>query len=171
MVGLPHVKDDKSIFTHIFTIYSRKTVLKGRFKEWAPPSFNKRSMTRWNWMCQHHENLKIGKFTDIGAFTYINARYGVEIEDYVQIGSHCAIYSESTIDCKKGQVIIKRNARVGSHCVIMPNITIGENSNIGAFSFINKDISDNVVAFGIPVKIIRNLTEEEIKTMLEEIRE
>ncbi|MCD6108941.1 MAG: hypothetical protein J7J89_05705, partial [Thermoplasmata archaeon] len=47
------------------------------------------------------DTLELGKYVDIGAFTYINARYGVEIEDNVQIGSHCSIYSHSTIDNKK----------------------------------------------------------------------
>jgi len=128
-----------------------------RFKDWEPPKFDEKGLTKWNWMCQYHENLKLGKYVDIGAFTYINARYGVEIEDYVQIGSHCSIYSHSTIDNKKGKVIIKRNAKVGSHSVIMPGVTIGENSIIGACSFVNKDIPSNVIAVGIPAKVIRKL--------------
>ena len=45
----------------------------------------------------------------------------------------------------------------------MPGATVGENSIIGAFSFVNKDIPDNVLAYGIPVKIVRNLTKQEIK--------
>jgi len=119
-------------------------------------------------MCQYYKNLKLGKYVDIGAFTYINAKYGVEIQDFVQIGSHCSLYSYSTIDNKKGKIVIKRNARIGSHSVVMPNITIGENSIIGAFSFVNKDIPDNVIAYGIPVKVIRKLSDEEIKRLLEE---
>lgn len=127
----------------------------GRFKDWKYPEFDERNMTKWNWMCQYKENLKLGKNTDIGAFTYINAKYGVEIQDNVQIGAHCSIYSWSTIDGKKGKVSIKRNARIGSHCVIMPGVTVGENSIVGALSLINKNIPDNVVSFGIPVKIAR----------------
>ena len=126
-----------------------------RFKNWQPPIFDERDMTKWNWMCQYHENLKIGKYVDIGAFTYINAKYGVEIEDNVQIGSHCSIYSHSTIDNKKGKVVIKKNAKIGAHSVIMPGVTIGENSIVGACSFVNKDIPPNVVAFGIPAKVIK----------------
>jgi len=141
-----------------------------RFKNWQPPTFDERNMTKWNWMCQHHENLKLGKYVDIGAFTYINAKYGVEIEDNVQIGSHCSIYSHSTIDNKKGKIIIRKNARIGSHSIIMPGITIGENSIIGAFSFVNINILDNVLAYGIPVKIIRKLTEKEIQKLSEEIK-
>ena len=132
-----------------------------RFENWKPPEFNERGITKWNWMCQHHKNLKLGKFVDIGAFTYINAEYSVEIQDYVQIGSHCAIYSISTIDDNKGKVFIGRNVRIGSHSVIMPNVTIGENTIIGAFSFVKKDIPNNVLTYGTPVKIIRKLTDRE----------
>lgn len=130
-----------------------------RIREWRYPEFDKKDMTKWNWVCQYHENLNLGKNTDIGAFTYINAKYGVDIEENVQIGSHCSIYSWSTIDNKKGRVNIKRNARIGSHCVIMPSITIGKNSVIGAFSFVNIDIPDNMVAFGIPIRIVRKISE------------
>jgi acetyltransferase-like isoleucine patch superfamily enzyme len=120
---------------------------------WEPPKFDDTGMTKWNWMCQHPENLKLGKNTDVGAFTYINAKYGVEIQEDVQIGSHCSIYSWSTIDDKKGKVTIKKNARIGSHSVVMPRVTIGINSIVGAFSFVNSDVPDNVVAYGIPARI------------------
>jgi len=103
------------------------------------------------------KNFKLGKNTDIGAFTYINAKNVVEIADEVQIGSHCSIYSVSTIDNKAGKVTLKKNCKIGSHSVIMPRITVGENSVIGAFSFVNKNIPANVVAFGVPVKVIKKL--------------
>lgn len=125
------------------------------FKDWKRPEFDEKGMTRWNWMCQHHQNLKLGENTDIGAFTYINAQYDVEIEEGVQIGSHCSIYSLSTIDNKKGKVKIRRNAKVGSHSVLMPGVTIGENAIVGAFSFVNKDIPANTVAYGVPAEVIR----------------
>ena len=38
--------------------------------------------------------------------------------------------------------------------------TLGENSIIGAFSFVNDDIPDNVVAVGVPAKVIRNIVRE-----------
>ena len=79
------------------------------------------------------------------------------IEDKVQIGSHCSIYSVSTIDDKEGKVILKKNCKIGSHSVIMPGVSVGENSIIGAFSFVNKNIPDNVIAFGIPVKVIKKI--------------
>ncbi|MEE8414265.1 MAG: acyltransferase [Dehalococcoidales bacterium] len=128
--------------------------MSSRFEDWKYPEFDESGMTKWNWICQYHQNLKLGRNTDIGAFTYINARYEVEIEDEVQIGSHCSIYSWSTIDDKQGKVVIRKNARIGSHSLVMPGVTIGENAIVGAFSFVNRDIPDNVTALGIPAREI-----------------
>jgi len=133
--------------------------MEGRFKNWQPPIIKERKLTQGNWVVQNKERFGLGSNTDIGAFTYINAKFGVEIQDNVQIGSHCSIYSVSTIDNKKGKVTFKKNCKVGSHSVIMPGVTIGENSVIGAFGFVNKNIPDNVLALGVPSKIIRNLEE------------
>jgi len=137
--------------------------MKKQFENWESPKFNKRGLTKWNWICQHRKNLKLGKYVDIGAFSYLNAKYCIELQDYVQIGSHCSLYSLSTIDNKKGKILIKKNAKVGTHSTIMPGVKIGKNSIIGAFSFVNRDIPDNVLAYGIPIKIIRKLTQKEIK--------
>jgi acetyltransferase-like isoleucine patch superfamily enzyme len=146
-------------------------ILRWKNKKWMPPTFNESGLTKWLWMVQHPQNLKIGKYVDIGAFTYMNALYGIELEDFVQIGSHCSIYSISTIDGKKGKVVIKKNARIGSHSVIMPGVTIGENSIIGAFSFVDEDIPANVIAFGVPAKIYRRLTNDEVESMLKAMEE
>jgi len=128
-----------------------------RFKKWSAPKIIDGKPTKWHWVVSHLKNFKLGKNTDIGAFTYINAKNGVIIEDDVQIGSHCSVYSVSTIDGKQGKVVLKKNCKVGSHSVIMPGITIGENSIIGAFGFVTKDVPPNVIAYGIPAKIIKKL--------------
>ena len=113
---------------------------------------------QYNWVVQHKDNFKLGYRTDIGAFTYINAKFGVTIEDDVQIGSHCSIYSISTIDGKEGKVVLKKNCKIGSHSVVMPGVTVGENAVIGAMSFVNRDIPDNCVAVGVPAKVIKNIS-------------
>ena len=136
-----------------------------RFKSWKPPEIEERKLNEYNWIVQNKDNLKLGYKTDIGAFTYINAKNNVTIEDHVQIGSHCSIYSVSTIDNKKGPITLKKNCRIGTHSVVMPNVIVGENSIIGAFSFVNRDIPENSIAFGTPAKVIRKLTEEEIKEL------
>jgi acetyltransferase-like isoleucine patch superfamily enzyme len=128
-----------------------------RFAVWRAPKIREGELTKWHWLVQHIKNFELGDKTDIGAFTYINAKYGVSIETGAQIGSHCSIYSISTINNKKGKVVLKKNCKIGSHSVIMPGVTIGENSIVGALSFVNKNIPSNVVAYGIPVKIIKKL--------------
>jgi len=133
--------------------------MKDRFKNWEYPKIEENKPTKYNWVVQNKEGLKLGHGTDIGAFTYINAKNGVIIEDYVQIGSHCSIYSISTIDENEGKVVLKRNCKIGSHSVIMPGVTIGENSIIGAFSFVKKDIPDKVIAVGVPAKVIKKKNE------------
>lgn len=135
-------------------------IMEDRFKDWKFPEVEEGKLTKYNWMVQNKDGLELGYKTDIGAFTYINAKNGVVIEDFVQIGSHCSLYSESTIDSKVGQIILKKNCKIGSHSVIMPGVTIGENAVIGAFSFVNKDVQENVVAAGVPIKIIKKLEGE-----------
>jgi acetyltransferase-like isoleucine patch superfamily enzyme len=127
-----------------------------RFSDWKAPDIPEGQPNEYNWLVQHVNNFTLGYKTDIGAYTYINARHGVIIEDHVQIGSHCSIYSISTIDDKSGKVHIKKNARVGSHCVVMPGVTIGENAVVGAFSFVTRDIPDNTMAFGVPAKVAKS---------------
>ena len=133
---------------------------KKRFINWQYPDIEESKLTKYNWMVQNKKGLKLGYKTDIGAFTYINAKYGVFIEDFVQVGSHCSLYSISTIDNKQGAIYLKENCKVGAHSTILPGVTIGKNSVIGAHSLVLSDIPDNVVAFGVPAKIVRKLGED-----------
>lgn len=128
-----------------------------RFKNWKKPIIKEGKLTKWNWIVQGVNNLKLGKETDIGAFVYVNAGAEVVIEEGVQIGAGTKIYSISTIDNKKGRVILKKNCKIGANSVIMPGVTVGENSIIGALSFVNKNIPDNVVAFGVPAKVAKRI--------------
>ncbi len=126
-----------------------------RFPNWHQPEFDASGKTKWNWMCQHHQNLTLGVGSDIGAFTYINAKHKVEVGANAQIGSHCAIYSENTIDNTQGKVIIEAGAQIGSHTVIFPGVTIGANALVGAHSLVKTDIPDNEVWAGVPARKLK----------------
>lgn len=128
-----------------------------RFTDWQPPEVVDGVPTKYHWLVQNCSKLTLGYKTDIGAFTYINALYGVVLEDHVQVGSHCSIYSVSTIDDKQGEVVLEKNCKIGSHSVIMPGITIGRNSIVGACSLVTSDIPENVIAFGVPAKVVKNI--------------
>jgi len=130
---------------------------KDRFSNWKFPHIEESTLTSYNWIVQNLIGLELGVETDIGAFSYINAKHGVHIQDQVQIGSHCSIYSVSTIDNSYGKVTLKQGCKIGSHSTVLPGVTVGMNSIIGAHSLVNKDIPDNVIAFGVPIKVIRSI--------------
>ena len=126
-----------------------------RFKDWKPPTFDERGMTRWNWMCIHSENLEIGRNVDVGAFTLIQAAEGVVLEDDVQIGGGCKIYSVDTINGTQGKVVIKRGACVGANSVVFPGVTIGENAVVGALSLVKENVPAGEVWGGVPARRIK----------------
>jgi len=127
----------------------------GRFDDWRPPVVPEGKPTEYGWVVRHADRFTLGRLTDIGAFTYIQAQSGVTVEDGVQIGSHCAIYSVSTIDGKQGPVLLRRNCRIGSHCVVMPGVTVGEGAIVGACSFVTEDVPAWATAFGVPARVRR----------------
>ena len=61
------------------------------------------------------------------------------------------------------KVIIGNNVWIGSGANILPGVSIGDNSIIGAGSVVIKDIPANSVAVGIPAKVIKNLDDKKLK--------
>ncbi len=132
------------------------------FRNWIFPEIPFDKSTKYGWRVfgydkKNSKKLKIGYGSDISIFTVLFAHNGITIEPYVQIGPHSSVISKSTIDNKSGNVYLKRNCRVGAYSTIMPGVTVGENSIIGAYSFVNKDIPKNVIAAGIPCKVIKKM--------------
>jgi len=60
-----------------------------------------------------------------------------------------------------GPIKVCKNARIGAYSIILPGVTIGEGSIIGANSLVMDDIPSFSIAFGSPAKVIRQLTETE----------
>lgn len=59
-------------------------------------------------------------------------------------------------------VVIEDGVWIGANVVVMPGVTIGENSVIGAGSVVTKDIPANVVAFGSPCRVAREINERDL---------
>lgn len=60
-------------------------------------------------------------------------------------------------------VHIGNNVWIGGNSFIMPGVTIGDNTVIGACSLVTKDIPANVVAVGQPCRVLREISEEDWK--------
>jgi len=112
-------------------------------------------MTQWYWRVINHENFSLGNKVEIGSFTVIDAKHGIEIQDNVKIGWNCTIMSNSTIDARKGKITLEEGCKIGANSVIFPNITIRRNAIIGANSLVNCDIPENEVWVGSPAKKLR----------------
>lgn len=125
-----------------------------RFENWERPAINDGEITEYNWVVNEPKGLELSEYVDIGAFTLINAHAGVVIEEGVQIGSHCAIHSTSTIDEKKGKIKIREGARIGSHTVVLPGVEIGKEAVIGAQSLVKEDVDPNETVAGVPTDSI-----------------
>ena len=53
---------------------------------------------------------------------------------------------------KKNHIWIKEGSRVGSSAMLLPGVTIGENSLVAACSLVSRDVADGVRVMGIPAK-------------------
>lgn len=59
---------------------------------------------------------------------------------------------------------IGRNCWLGAGVIVLPGVTIGDNSVIGAGSVVTKDIPSNVVAVGNPCRVLRAIGEKDRET-------
>ena len=91
-----------------------------RFKDWKPPEMIHNVETKWHWLPYHPENIRIGKNVDIGAYCLLQGKEGIIIEDDVQIGSGCKIYSVDSERDISGLIHIKKGVLIGANCVILP---------------------------------------------------
>lgn len=85
---------------------------------------------------------------------------GIVIGKYVQIGKNCSIYQNVTIGVKapkdaeqKKYPKIGNNVYIGANSLIIGNIRIGDNVVVGAGTLVNKDVPDNAIVYGNPMKI------------------
>lgn len=103
------------------------------------------------------ENITIGKFSNIQDNSVVHTETDIptSIGDYTVIGHNAIIHG-----CTIGD-----NCLIGMGAIILNNAVIGDNSIIGAGSIVTegKIISPNSLVLGIPGKVVREVTEEEVQ--------
>lgn len=60
-------------------------------------------------------------------------------------------------------ITIGNNVWIGGNVVVNPGVTIGNNAVIGAGSVVTQNIPDNVIAMGVPCRVVREITEDDRK--------
>ncbi len=118
-----------------------------------------------------------GKHVHLGSHVYVNYNLTLVDDTHIYIGDHVMIAPNVVIATgthpihpelrrKEAQynlpVHIQDNVWLGAGCLVMPGVTIGENSVIGAGSVVTKDIPENVVAVGNPCRVLRDISEKDL---------
>lgn len=95
-------------------------------------------------------HVTIAPFSQLGNFIFVNRNssigHHVVIENYVVISAGVTITSRT---------IIGEGTYIGAGATILDGIKVGKNTMIGAGAVVTKNIPDNVVAYGVPAKVIR----------------
>ncbi len=122
----------------------------------------------FNFVNAIHPSVIIGKESFFGSGLVIMA--GVIINNNCIIGNHCFLATKASLDHDSiigdysslspgvttgGRVDIGKCTAIGIGASILHYIKIGDNSVVGGNSLVNKDVEDNVVVYGVPIKIVK----------------
>lgn len=116
--------------------------------------------------CDYGYNIEIGENFYANHNCVILDGAKVTFGDNVFIAPNCGFYTAGhPIEVEKRNqgieyakpIIIGDNVWIGGNVVVLPGVSIGKNSVIGAGSVVTKDIPENVIAVGNPCKVLRKI--------------
>lgn len=90
----------------------------------------------------------------------------LKIKDRVAIGPRVTLLLSSdanwsnlmtSIEPIKGSIILEEDCWLGAGVIIMPNITVGKSSIVGAGAVVTKNVPPNTIVAGVPARVIKNL--------------
>lgn len=117
-----------------------------------------------------------GRHVHFGHHVYVNFNLTLVDDTHIYVGDHTMI-APNVILATAGHPIlpelrektaqfnlpiqIGKNVWIGAGVIVMPGVTIGDNTVIGAGSVVTKNIPSNVVAFGHPCRVVREINEHD----------
>lgn len=120
-----------------------------------------------------------GRFLHLGEGVYFNSNVTLVDDTHIWIGSHTLIGPNCVLAVAvhpvhpglraKGYqynkpIHIGENCWFGAGVLVMPGVTIGDNTIIGAGSVVTRDVPCDVIAVGNPCRVLREVTEEDMTT-------
>jgi putative colanic acid biosynthesis acetyltransferase WcaF len=124
-------------------------------KIYGTPFVHQRARIAIPWNLTMHDRACLGDRAN--AYTLgeieIGARATVAQEAYLSTGSHD--FSQVEMPLVTGKITIGEDAFVGARAFVLPGITIGSRSVIGASSVVTHDVPANVIAAGNPCQVLR----------------
>lgn len=120
--------------------------------------------------CDYGYNITLGDYFYSNHNMIVTDGARVSFGDHVFVAPNCTFTTaEHAIDPemrKEGVEIAKpitvgNNVWIGAGSVILAGVTIGDNSVIGAGSVVTRDVPANVVAVGVPCRVMRKICEDD----------
>ena len=112
------------------------------------------------------KNIRVGKNVFINTGCTMQDQGGIVIGNGVLLGHRSTIATlNHDLDPARRQdllpapVHIGDNVWIGANVTILPGVTIGENAVVAAGAVVAKDVPANMVAAGVPAKVIRSVTD------------
>ena len=117
-----------------------------------------------------------GHHVHFGKRVYANFNLTLVDDSHIYIGDYTMIGPNVTIATAGHPILpelreknyqynipvhIGKNCWLGAGVIVLPGVTIGDNTVIGAGSIVTKDIPSNVVAVGNPCKVLREINEHD----------
>jgi len=117
-------------------------------------------------------NVGPGATLRIGDSVLVNHGCSIDVTQFVSIGDHCNIGSQCILidnafhqldpdrrdqPPESAPVILEDNVWLAARVIVLPGVTIGKNTVVGAGSVVTKDLPPDVLCAGIPAKVIRPL--------------
>lgn len=121
-------------------------------------------------LCDCGPYIQFGKNIFVNSHAYFMDGAQITIGDNVFIGPSVGLYTAiHPLNYKKRNagyekakpITIGDNVWLGANVIVLPGVTIGSGSVIGAGSVVNKDIPENVVAFGNPCRVVKTIEQND----------